>query len=148
MGLKEQLREDLKDAMRARDARRKSALRMILTAIQLAEVEQSEPLTDQDVVVIIRKEVKRREEALAMMQDADRDDLVEVETVELEILRSYLPQQMSAEEIRAVAQRTIDDVGASSPRDLGRVMGALMPQLRGKADGRVVNQVVRELLSA
>lgn len=148
MGLKEQLRQDLQDAMRARDPRRKSALRMILSAIQLAEVEQTEPLTDQDVVVIIRKEVKRREEALAMMQDADRDDLVEVETVELDILRSYLPQQMSAEEIRAVAQRTIDDVGASSPRDLGRVMGALMPQLRGKADGRVVNQVVRELLSA
>jgi hypothetical protein len=148
MGLEEQLRRDLKDAMRARDSHRKSALRMVLTGIQLAEVEAGQDLEDEDIVVLIRKEVKRREEALEMMRDAGRDDLVEDEVKEVEILQAYLPKQMSEDEIRDLAKDVIEEVGAESPSDLGRVMGAIMPRVRGKAEGRTVNRIVRELLAS
>jgi len=148
MGLEERLRRDLKDAMRARDSHRKSALRMVLTGIQLAEVEAGQDLEDEDIVVLIRKEVKRREEALEMMREAGRDDLVEDEVKEVEILQAYLPKQMSEDEIRDLAQNVIDEVGAESPSDLGRVMGAIMPRVRGKAEGRTVNRIVRELLAS
>lgn len=148
LGLEAQLREDLKDAMRAGDSRRKSALRMVLTAVQFADVETSEPLSDEDIQVLIRKEVKQREEAVEMMREAGRDDLVAEEVAELEILREYLPSQMSEDEIRALAQEVIEDLGATSVRDTGRVMGTIMPQVRGRADGSTVNQIVRELLSA
>ncbi len=148
LGLEAQLREDLKDAMRAGDSRRKSALRMVLTAVQFADVETSEPLSDEDIQVLIRKEVKQREEAVEMMREAGRDDLVAEEVAELEILREYLPSQMSEDEIRALAQEVIEDLGATSVRDMGRVMGTIMPQVRGRADGSTVNQIVRELLSA
>ena len=148
MGLEEELRCDLKDAMRARDTRRKSALRMVLSGIQLAEVETGHDLEDEDIVVLIQKEVKRREEALEMMRDAGRDDLVEDEVAELEILKSYLPKPMTEDEIRALAQEVIEEVGAESPSDLGRVMGAIMPRVKGKAEGRTVNQIVRELLAS
>ncbi len=146
--LKDKLHDDLVAAMRARDARRKSALRMVLTAIQLAEVEIPRPLTDEEIVVLIRKEVKRREEAIEMMRDADRDDLVTEELAELEILQAYLPPLMSEAELRDLAQDAIDEIDAASPRDMGRVMGILMPRVQGRAEGRAVSQVVRDLLSA
>lgn len=148
VGLEEKLREDLKDAIRAGDTRRKSALRMVLTAVQLADVESPEPLSDEDIQVLIRKEVKQREEAVEMMREAGRDDLVAEEVTELEILRAYLPAQMTEDEIRALAQGVIDEIGAESRRDMGRVMGTIMPRVRGRADGSTVNQIVRELLSA
>lgn len=148
MSLIKRLRDDLKDAMRARDAQRKSALRMVLTEIQLAEVESSDPLSDDDVVVVIRKEVKRREEAVEMMRAAGRRELVEAETRELEILRAYLPQMMSEAEITELVERVVDEMGADSMRDMGRVMGAVMDQVKGRADGRLVSQVVRKHLSA
>ena len=148
MSLLEQLRDDLKDAMRARDGRRKSALRMVLTEVQLAEVEASAPLTDEDIVVLIRKEVKRREEAVEMMREAGREELVDAETQELEILRDYLPKMMTEDEVTEMAKDVIAEVGASSMRDIGAVMGAMMSRVRGRADGRMVNQVVRKLLSA
>jgi len=148
MSLSGQLREDLKDAMRAQDAHRKSAIRMVLAAIQLAEVELKRPPTDGEIVDLIRKEVKRREEAIALMRDAGRDDMVAEEVTELAILDAYLPALMSESEIRRVAASVIQDMEATSVRDLGRVMGAMMSRVKGKADGRVVNQVVRDLLSA
>ncbi len=147
MGIRTQLREDLQDAMRARDGQRRSALRMVLTAIQLAEAESPHDLTDDEIVDLVQKEVRRREEAVAMMRQAGRDELVADEEVELEILRGYLPPQLSEDEVRTLAQAIIAEVGATSPRDLGRVMGTLMPRVKGQADGRVVNQVVRDLLS-
>lgn len=134
--------------MRARDAHRKSALRMVLTSVQLTEAESPRALSDSDVLELIRKEVKRRQEAIEMMRDAGRQDLVAEEMTELEILQVYLPAQMSEGEIRELAQRVIEEVGAASPRDVGRVMGALMPRVQGMVDGRMVNQVVRDLLSA
>jgi uncharacterized protein len=148
MSIEAQLREDLKDAMRARDAQRRSAIRMVLTSIQLAVAEDPRELTDGEVTDLIRKEVKRREEAVEMMREAGRNDMVTAEVAELEILRAYLPPMMDEAAVRALAQSVIDEIGATSARDLGRVMGALMPQVKGRADGGVVNRVVRDLLTA
>jgi hypothetical protein len=148
MSLQDRLRSDLKDAMRARDSHRKSALRMVLTGIQLAEVEAGHELEDVDIVELIRKEVKRREEALELMRDAGRDDLVEGEVTEVDILKAYLPKQMSEDEIRELAQEVIEDVNAESMSDLGAVMGTIMPRVKGKAEGRTVNRIVRELLAS
>lgn len=146
MSLHDQLHDDLRAALRAKDAPRKSAIRMVLTAVQLALVEKPEGLSDADVLELIRKEVKRREEAVELMRSAGRDDMVTAELVELDILKQYLPAQMSEEELRELAKAVISQLGASSPRDMGRVMGALIPQVAGRADGRAVNQVVRSLL--
>ncbi len=148
MSLLEQLGNDLKDAIRAKDTQRKFALRMVLTSIQLAQVEVSESLSDDDIVVLIRKEVKRREEALEMMREAGREELLDDELYQLDILRQYLPQMMSEDEVTVLVQHVIADVNASSMREMGKVMGAVMPQVKGRADGRLVNQVVRKLLSA
>jgi len=121
---------------------------MVLTGIQLAEVDAGHELDDVDIVELIRKEVKRREEALELMRDAGRDDLVEDEVTEVEILKAYLPKQMSEDEIRDLAQEVIEDVNAESMSDLGSVMGAIMPRVKGKAEGRTVNCIVRELLAS
>ncbi len=148
MSLKQQLQDDLKAAMRAQDAPRKSAIRMVLAEIQLAAVDRPEDLSDDDVQELIRKEVKRREEAMEMMRSAGRSDMVDAEQVELDILKAYLPMQLGEAEIRELARAAIVQLGATSPRDMGRVMGALMPQVTGRADGRLVNQIVRDLLAS
>lgn len=147
MSLKEQLQQDLHQAMRTHDERRKLALRLVLTAVQMAEVEQG-PLSDEQVLELIRREVKRREEALELVRLSGRQDLLAQDQAELEILRAYLPQGLSAAEIQALAQAAIAEVGATSPADLGKVMKVLMPRVKGKADGQWVNQIVRTLLTA
>jgi uncharacterized protein YqeY len=148
MNFKQRLQKDLTSAIRDRDERRKSALRMVLAAIQYVEVGESEDLSDEDTLDILAKEVRRREDAIKLMQDAGRTDLVNEEVAQLDILKAYLPQQLSVEEITELAQAVITQVGATSVSDLGSVMKNLMPQVKGKADGRTVNQVVRKLLSA
>ena len=132
MTLKEKLEQDLHEAMRQRDARRKGVLRMALSAIQTAEATRKEPLPDDEVVVLLRKEVKRREEALQMMRDAGREDLAPDEEAELEILRAYLPRMMDESEITELATEVISEIDATSPSDMGKVMGALMPSVKGK----------------
>ncbi|HQE91620.1 MAG TPA: GatB/YqeY domain-containing protein [Anaerolineae bacterium] len=148
MSLKEQLQHDLQTAMRARDERRKSVLRMALTAIQLAEVEERGELSDAGVVNAIRKEVRRREDALEMIRQSGRDDIIAEDEAQLEILRSYLPQLLTAEEVAVIAREVIAEAGAASPADMGKVMKLLIPRVQGKADGRMVSQVVRDLLAA
>lgn len=148
MNLKQQLQADLHAAMRARDARRKSPVRLVLTAVQLAEVEKGSDLNDEEIVTVIRKEVRRREDALELVRQAGRVEMAQEDAAELEVLRAYLPQLMSEEEITTVIRAVIAEVGASAPADLGRVMQVLMPKVKEKADGRVVNRIVRELLSA
>jgi len=148
MSLQEELRQDLRDALRAKDAPRKSAVRMVIAAIQRAEAGTSEPIGDAEIIALIRQEVKRREEAVQMMKEAGREELVPGEVVELDILKAYLPALMSEKVITALVKEKIDELGASTMRDMGRVMGTVMPLVKGKADGRVVNQVVRRLLSA
>jgi len=147
MGLRDQLQQDLQNAMRARDEHRKAALRMVLLEVQLAEAERG-ALSDADVLALIQKEIKRRTEALDMFRQGGRADLEANELVELEILKGYLPAALSPEALTGLARAAIAQVGATSIADMGKVMQVLMPRVRGQADGRLVNQIVRDLLSA
>lgn len=145
-GLREQLREDLKSAMRARDVVRRGTIRMVEAAIKNAEIERREPLDDDAAAQIVQKQVKLRQEAIAVYDEADRKDLADKERAELAVLTAYLPEQMSRDDIVVAVQAAIDAVGAGGPNDKSKVMGPLMKELRGKADGRLVNEVVTELL--
>ncbi|HOC21100.1 MAG: GatB/YqeY domain-containing protein [Chloroflexi bacterium] len=147
MGARDQLQQDLQNAIRARDEHRKAALRMVLLEVQLAEAERG-TLSDADVLALIQKEIKRRTEALDMFRQGGRADLEANELVELEILKGYLPAALSPEALTGLARAAIAEVGATSIADMGKVMQVLMPRVRGQADGRLVNQIVRDLLSA
>lgn len=147
MDLQQRLLDDLKDAMRSGDQRRKLAIRAVRAAITNAEIERRRSLTEDEILALIAKEVKQRRESIVQFRKGGREDLVAQEQAEIEALEKYLPRQLSPEEIRAEAQRVIAEVGATGPRDMGRVMGKLMPAMRGRADGRQVSQIVRELLA-
>jgi len=147
MSLSDRLMEDLKQAMRQNDAMRKDAIRMVRAAIQNTEIAKQHTLDDNEVIEVIRKEVKQRQEAIALFAQGGRQDLVEQETKQVKILEAYLPQQMSADDIAALAKQTIAAVGAKGPADMGLVMRTLMGQLKGQADGKLVNQVVQKLLN-
>ncbi len=147
MNLKERLQSDLKQAMLAKDERRKRTLRLVLAAIKNAEVEKRAPLDDSAVLAVIQKEVKSRQETIEGAQQAGRDDLVAEAEAEMALLQAYLPQPLTLEEVEALAREAIAEVGATSPRDMGKVMKALMPRVRGRAEGGTVSQVVRRLLA-
>ena len=148
MDLQQRLLDDLKDAMRSGDQRRKLAIRAVRAAITNAEIERRRSLTEDEILALIAKEVKQRRESIVQFRKGGREDLVAQEQAEIEALEKYLPRQLSPEEIRAEAQRVIAEVGATGPRDMCRVMGKLMPAMRCPADGRHVSQIVRELLAA
>jgi uncharacterized protein YqeY len=147
MSLKQRLQEDLKDALRARDGRRKAVIRMALAAIVNAEIEQRGELDDARVVAVLQKEARQRRDTIAELRQADRPDLLAGEEAELAILEAYLPSLLSREEIGEEARQVIAEVGATGMGQMGLVMRQLMPKLKGRADGRLVNEVVRELLS-
>lgn len=147
MSLKEQLAEDLKDAMRQGDETRKTAIRLTITAIKNAEVAAMRQFEDADVIGVIAKQAKQRRESIDEFKKANRQDLVDKEAAELKVLETYLPAQMSREDVAAEARKAIEEVGAKGPGDRGRVMSALMPRLAGRADGKLVNEAVTELLS-
>jgi len=147
MTLKQQLQDDLKRAMREHDEVRKRTLRMALAAIKNKEVEVQRELDDADVAAILQKEAKQRRETLDELHQVDRPDLVASEQAELDVLIEYLPKQLGRDEIAELARQVISDLNADGPRQMGQVMGALMPRLKGQADGKLVSQVVRELLS-
>jgi len=147
MNLLDAINQDLKTAMKSGDDVAKLTLRSLKTAIIRAQKEKIEhPLSDDDMLKILQKQAKQRRDSIEAYRQAGREDLVAKETAELAVIDGYLPELMSAHEIREIAQATIAEVGATSPRDTGKVMSRLMPQLRGKADGRLVSQVVRDLL--
>ena len=147
MGLKSRLQEDLREALRARDERRKAVIRMSLAAVQLAEVDHGGELDEPSLVAVLQKEARRRQETIEELEDADRPDRLADEEAELAVLEEYLPQMLSREEIAAEARAVIAQAAASGPKDIGAVMKVLMPQMKGRADGRLVNEVVRGLLS-
>ncbi len=147
MTLKERLRDDLKFAMRQRDEARKRTLRLALAEIKHQEIEIGQELDDDGVNAILQKEAKKRRETLDELTRISRPELEAAERAELEILSEYLPQQLGREEIVELARQTIAEVGADSPRHMGQVMRALMPKTPGQADGKLVSQVVRQLLS-
>ena len=148
MSLKEQLANDLKDAIRQRDESRKIAIRMAITVIKNAEIEKRAALSEADVLTIVGKEAKQRRESIAEFEKADRSDLVEKEQAELKVLQTYLPAQVSREEIAEAAREVIAEVGAGGPSDKGKVMPVLIGRLAGRAEGREINEVVTELLAS
>ncbi len=148
MSLKERLADDLKNAIRQRDEARKSAIRMATWAIKNAEVEKRAELSDADVLALIGREAKRGRESIAEFEKADRQDLVAKEKAELSVLQSYLPAQVSRDEIAQAAREVISEVGAGGPRDKGKVMPVLIGRLAGRAEGREINEVVTELLAS
>ena len=148
MNSKEQLQADLKEAMKSGDAVRKTTIRMALAAFKNAEVKKRDELDESEMLALLQKEVKQRRESIADAQEAGRDDLVKDSEAEIAILDAYLPAQLSREEITTHAQAAIEEAGATSPKDMGNVMRVLMPKLKGQADGKLVNEVVRELLAS
>jgi uncharacterized protein YqeY len=148
MGLVEQIKSDLEQAIRQKDRTRCSTLRLLLSSIHNAEInKQHKALDDASTIEVVSREVKQRRESIEAYEKGNRPDLVAQEKSELEILSGYLPEQMSRDEIIAAAQKTIADIGAKGPGDKGKVMGQLMPQTKGKADGKEVSDIVSELLS-
>ena len=148
MGLKERLQDDLKDALRARDERRKSVIRMALAVITNAEVEHGGDLDDPGVTAVLQKEARQRQDTIAELRQTDRSDLLAKEEAELAILEEYLPKLLSRDEIVAEARQVVAEMEATGMGQMGPVMSALMSKLKGRVDGRLVNEVVRELLSA
>jgi uncharacterized protein YqeY len=148
MSLKAKLAEDLKQTIRQGDEHRKSTLRLVMAAIKNAEIEKRRELEEEELLAVIAKEAKQRRESIAEFERGGRQDLVEQEKAELEILLAYLPKQLSREEIEAQARQIIAEVGATGPAQMGEVMRRLMPLMKGKADGQIVSQVVRELLTS
>ena len=151
MSLADQIQTDLTTAMKARDKVRTQTLRSVLAGIKNLKAEggrADKPVSDEEVVAIIAKEAKKRRESVDTYTANDRPELAEAEQAELDVLGAYLPEQMGEDEVRAVVAETVAEVGAAGPGDLGKVMGALMPKVKGKADGKLVNQIVREQLGA
>ena len=147
-GLEERLNNDLKQAMRGGDKVRRSVIRLVLAAVKNAEIARKAALEDNDVLGIIAKEARQRQESIEAFKQGNRHDLVAQEEGELAILQEYLPRQVTRDEIIAEARRVIEEVGAQGAGDKGKVMPKLIAQLKGKADGREINAVVTELLSS
>jgi hypothetical protein len=146
MSLKEQIDADYKAAMKARDDLKVSVLRLLRSAIHNAEIDKQRALTDDEILGVIQSEVQKRHESIEAFQQGGRQDLVEREQAELAILESYLPKALTREELEALVRETVREVGALSVRDMGKVMSALMPKVRGRADEREVSNLVRQIL--
>ena len=138
---------DLLEAVRNRDELKRSALRLIKASVQSEEKSRGKALGDDEVVQVLSREAKQRKESIEAFKDGNRPDLVEKEEAELALIAKYLPQQLTADEIHEIARSVIEEVGAGGPGDRGKVMGRLMPQVKGKADGKMVNRIVGELLA-
>jgi uncharacterized protein YqeY len=145
--LKQKLTDDLKQAMRDGDTVKRSVIRLTMAAIKNAEIARQTTLEDADILGVIAKEVRQRKESIEAFKQGDRQDLAAKEEAEMAILEQYLPKQMTREEIIAEARKVIDEVGAQGLSDKGKVMPQLIAKLKGRADGREINEVVTELLS-
>lgn len=147
LSLNARLESAMRDSMRARDERRTQTLRMAMAAAQNQRIALRRDLTDEEVVDVLTRQVKQRRESIAMYRDAGHEDRAANEEAEAEILAEFLPEQLGEDEIERLARAAIAESGASTPGDMGRVMGRLAPQTRGRADGRAVSEIVRRLLS-
>ncbi len=147
MGLRELIPEDLKNALRNKNTFELSVLRMLQAALINKEIDKrKEALTDEDVISVIGTEIKKRRDAAREFEKVNRPDAAEQEKAEIEILMKYMPQQMSEDEIRDTVKKAVEDTQAKSMQDIGKVMKVLMPQVKGKADGSIVNKIVKEAL--
>jgi uncharacterized protein YqeY len=146
MTLKETLNAAMTAAMKAKDDTRKVPLRLVMAAIKQAEIDGQKDLTDEDVLRLVQKEVKSRQESIADAEKAGRADLVATAEAEMAVLQEFLPEALSPEELEAIVKDAIAEIGASSMADMGKIMQAVMPKVQGRADGGQVNQLVRKLL--
>ena len=147
--LKDKIREDLKASMFARDELKTSTLRLLLSSLKNYEIEKglNYEANDEDVLTIVGREIKKRREAVDAYKQAGREEAAQKEQAELDLLGAYQPEQMGEDEIREIVKNAIEQTGASSMQDMGKLMGVIMPQVKGKADGNLVNKIVRENLS-
>ena len=148
MTLSQRIESAMRDAMRARDAQRTQTLRMAMAAAHNQRIARGRDLTDDEVVDVLTQQVKQRRESIAIYRDNGREERAAAEEAEAAILAEFLPEQLSEAQLEELARAAISQTGAASPADLGRVMGQLAPQTRGRADGRAVSEVVRRLLGA
>lgn len=148
MSTQDRFLEDMKAAMKAGETGklRLSVIRMVRAALKNAEIDRRHALAEDEVLEILAKEIKQRRDAIIEFAKGARQDLIQLYEAEIAVLTEYLPQQMSADEIRKLVSEAIAKTGAAGPKDMGKVMGALVPQTRGRADGRLVNQLVKEML--
>lgn len=147
MEIQNRLSEDLKTAMKAKEKIKVGTIRMVRAQLKDFQIAKGDELNEEDEISVLINAAKKRKEALELYEKSDRQDLIEQEKQELEIISAYLPAQLSKEEVENVVLKVIEEVGASSLQDLGKVMGATMKDLKGKADGRMVQEIVREKLS-
>ena len=147
MSLKDQLMEDLKNAMKNHDDVKKNTITMIRASVKQIEVDKRVELEDNDIVEIISKEAKKRKDALAEFEKAGREDLIAQTNEELEIIKAYLPEELSAEELTKIIEETIAEVGAETMKDMGKVMQAVKTKTAGRADGKTINEIVKSKLS-
>ncbi len=147
MNLKERITQDLKTAMKDQDKLRLATLRLASSAITYMEKEKMRDLTDEELLAVVVREVKKRREAIVEYSKAGRTDLADKEQAEANVLAAYMPEQMSDDEVEALVKEVIAATGASGPGDIGKVMGAVIPRTKGRADGKKINEIARGLLS-
>ena len=145
--LKKRITDDMKSAMKAKDKQALKAVRMILEAIKQKEIDERIELDDVQVMTVIQKMVKQRKDSISQFSDAGRSDLVEIEEAELETINNYMPEQLSDEEVASVVDKAINDSGANSMKDMGKLMGMLKAQLQGETDMSLVSQLIKSRLS-
>ena len=148
MPLKTRLNDELKDAMRSGDVTRRSTIRFVLSAIHNEEIAKQTELDDEGILAVLSRQAQQRRESIEAFEKADRQDLVDKEKAELEIILLYLPPQLSADEIGEIVGQVISDIGAAGPGDMGKVMSQVMPRVRGRAEGKQVSSIVSDLLKA
>lgn len=146
MSLKDKLMDDLKTSMKSKDKVRKDVVTMVRSAVKQKEVDERVELDDQDIIEIISKQVKQKRDAIEDFKKGERDDLVQLTENEVKILLEYLPEQLSEEELTELVKTAIAQVGATSMKDMGKIMGNLMPAIKGKADGSLVNKIAKDYL--
>jgi uncharacterized protein YqeY len=146
MSLKQKLKDDLKDAMRAKDINKRDSIRSINTMIKQVEVDQRIELNDEDIIKLIQKGIKQREEAISQYKDASRDDLVEIEQNQIDIFMQYMPKQLNDEELENAIKDIVEQTGATSMKDMGKVMGAAKSTIGQSANGKRINDMVKKIL--
>lgn len=147
MSLSQRLEQDMKVALKNKDKTKLSVIRMLRSAIKNAEIERGRPLEEEEVLDVLARELKQRKESLQEFEKAGRSELAEKAKAEIAVVQAYLPTPLSEEELRKLARQVIDEVGASTPADMGKVMKELIPRVKGRADGKEVSRIVRELLN-
>jgi len=147
MSLKETLLEDMKTAMREKDTLKKNAIQMVRSAILQVEKDCKITLDDDSIIDVIGKEVKKRRDSLSEFEKSGRQDLIDNLKTEIDVLMKYLPEQLSEEELENIVKETIQETGASSIKEIGKVMQAVMPKVKGRADGKIINQIIKKILA-